>query len=531
MELLLVSALGALGWALSKPNSLSTPAQPSPTTLEAQTNPHEFDKKASKVDSHTLQKEYDRRAKVRWEAARNPADTGVISPNMPSMPYYRSMKTQNTSEELNQRRMELYTGGESVWRHKEEAGPRFEPIKQEVSSGGGAGSTVGYEPSRYTVTDIQNNTLPFQQTRVGPGVNVGANVAASDGFHSMYRPALPDLGYKRNTLEGRTNPGASGVAAREVDPRFYSKGVPRIWTMHRRPLEKGMAAVTSQAIRPLTSIKGQAQCHVDGEEYFGGAGMIGQNASASAWDRYKSDDNRGLPLTNTTGARAGTGAYTQSTFDRSRMENQQRETPQIYSGPLAGDQFRHASSKTYDMAHTNRGIHVTGYGSAQPQTDLGIVAGHYVSSGTNHYLDVLQPTLREQIHDDTNGFAPASAVAGYGHTVQCTHKQLLKEAKRGGAQVLNTYIAHPSRTEAFRRAHALGDQLLERCHGSVSVRQDSNPNRVTSHGAAGAMYMNQAHPGVSTTNSMNKLQELNPNQDFSIAKTVLQSNPLHVSVS
>lgn len=519
MELVLATTIGVLGWVLSKPGATPVPLN----SVQSAAGVQPANTKNKQKTSKELLKAHDTVAEKRWEAAQDPASNIVGR----QVPFFSSFRKQHTNDDVKQRRMEIYSGtlgydtsASGTWKHKVETVPMFKPVAQPLTSSGSSGNGVTYDPSRYlaSTTGIQNNALPFQQQRVGPGVGVGVNVVATDGFHSKYRVLPPDLGYKRNILEGRVVPGGSGVAAREVDPKFSSKGVPRVYSMERRPLERGRAAATAQASRPHTLVKGQGQCHVDTQEYFGPANTLGHVVGAGQWARYKGDDRPGLPMTNVTGATSGVGAFVGTHYDTTRFDSQQREKSLDVIAPK-GDQMRHTSERTFLDTPTFRTL----------QNNLGYngVAGHYVASNTIHPLDTPQPTLREQLHDQDNGMSGAAPIVK-GPTVHCTNRQLLKEAKRG-SQVVNNYIPHAERTDAFRRAHVGDDRLVDRCQPRVAVKIDANVGRVTSHAAAGAMYMNQAAPGHNTSGNRNKLAEVNKFQDFNIAKVVLQGNDLHVS--
>jgi hypothetical protein len=291
--------------------------------------------------------------------------------------------------------------------------------------------------------------------------------------------------YKKNSVESRPNHGAAMNSARQVDPKYFSKGVPRFYTMDRRPMEKGRAAMTAQTQRPLTTAPG---CHVDTEEYFGIAGAVGHNVAAGDPSRNKTDANPALALTNVTGERHGLGGYVVADFDNTRVISQQRE---------------HGS--------TTGGVK------------------HFVSAGTTQPSDAPQTTVREQLHHRTNGFAAAAPVIR-GARVQCTNKQLLKESKRG-SQVVNTYVTAPQRTAEYKRAK-LGDDLLveQRCV-PMAVRADTAVGRQMSHPQASVMYMNQALPGASSTANRNRLPEQNQFQDFTLARDSVKDNDLHIRIN
>lgn len=517
MELLIGAGIAGLGWALSK-------KRPPQGRRRAESTAGAAAVPSGPEGTDILMQRQTQLAQDRWTASRDPRISGVVDRNVP---YFRSFASQTTNADLSQRRMEMYTGATSLdasrtgtWRPKVEAGPLFDPTKQAVTSGGSQGNPANYETQRLaaSVSNTQQGALPFQQVRVGPGVGVDANTPAADGFHSMFRVMPTDAwGFKRNELEGRINPGSNPIGAREVDPTHYSKSVPRVWDMERRPLERGRAAATGQTIRPETTVKG---CHYDTpDEYFGIAGRTGPNVQEGASARFKSDARPGLPLTNVTGARSGIGAFTSENYDRTRFDSQQRETTSVpgAGGGIRGDQYRHQAPSSFVMQNTNREMQTHAYVGG---------ARHYVNTGTTHYVDAPQPTLREQLHDQCVGMSGSVSGTVRGPTVQCTDRQLLKESKRG-SQVVNGYVAAAERSDAFRRANGGDDEIVDRCMGRVGLRSDVSMARAPAQGETTRMYHNQAGPGVSSGPS-NKLETINRFQDFGLAKRVLATNDLHV---
>lgn len=558
MELLIAAALGGIGYTLSRNTPSTTPF----STNGQQSRSIAVDRPASYPfesvpNSIAALREHERLSQERWEQARKAAVTGVVSGSMyrteqaagwrnvikprendtptPSAaaaaatnsasatPYFSSFAAQHTNDVLKQRLMEAASGTDSsAWKPKTESASLFAPVPQQITSSGSAGNTPNYETTdrrANAVSGLQNNALPFSQVMVGPGVGLkDINTPASDGFHSRFRVLPPDAySYKKNNLEGRVIPGAALNQAPAVNPKVVSKGVPRYYDMRRRPLEKGRAAVTGQALRP--EIVRTGGCAAASSEYYGIAGAnSGAHVALGSSARYKSDRNEGVHLTNATGARAGVGAYHQQSYDDARMVSQQRETSfEPGQGVVTGDHKRYSATSNFLVPSTQRALNEQGY--------LG-GAKHYVPTAETRPQDSLQPTLREQLHPLTNGPGGAAPVTT-GPTVQCTNKQLLREAKRG-SQVVNTYVAAPERTSEFRKAN-LGDDLLSErwgCGINISVKSDDTKGRVTSHASSQALYMNQASAGTSTTDNRNKLATENRFQDYSIAKTVLKDNDL-----
>jgi len=557
MELAIAGAVAILGWQFSQrgrqdPTPYNAPISPEVIGVQDKIGsggrdielprPGNYPIGPPPVTSTELLKRHDQLAEKRWLAAHDPRSSGIVGPH--SIPYFASYRKQHTNDAIKQQRMEIYTGnltaGASVsgtWKHKTEIPVLFKPVAQPVTSSGSSGNAANYGNQRQAaaVSGIQSNTLPFKQQRVGPGIGVGSKVAAVDGFHSQYRSLPPDAyGYKRNELEGRSLTGAA-ISARAVDPVSYVKGVPRIYDMDRRPLEKGRATVTALAqrpafskLRPMPSTKTTTPkttgCRVEGDDYYGIAGTGGQNVQSGASARSKYDTRPGLPLTNVTGARVAVGGYTDSQYDTARFTSQQREHAQgPDAGMVTGDQLRHSSIGTYDVASTNRDI--------ATRRDHTGGAGHFVSTGTTRFNDAPLTTLRDLSQSTTPGPGAVAPLIP-GQTVQCTNRQLLKEAKRG-SYVVSTYTNAPERVNEYRRAN-IGDELLAQdrnCQGQLAARSDANANQIAAHAASSSMYMNNAGPGTSTTDGRNKLPAVNPYQDFGIAKAVLEGNEYNLNIN
>ena len=482
MEALIIGLIAGLGYAVSRQGTAPRKTVPSDVTVQRPES-YPFQDATNSTD---LLKQHEKVSDERWLASQDPRGSGIVDPR--TAPFFTSARTQNTNDNLKQRRMESHTGGAPSWQHKKESAPFFEPASQNVLSSGSSGNGPTYETMRKVsaVSGVQNNVLPFTQVQVGRGIGLDPNAPAGDGFHSTYRVMPVDsASYKKNSVEARTNHGVALNSARQVDPKYFSKGVPRFYTMERRPLEKGRAAMTAQAQRPTVLTPG---CQVDTEEYFGIPGAKGHHVNAGDSSRNRLDNRPGLPLTNVTGERNGIGGYTHADFDNSRVISQQRE-----------------------------------------QSAGSGVAKYFVPAGTTQPSDVPQPTIREQLHDQSNGFAPAAPVIR-GASVQCTNKQLLKESKRG-SHVVNTYVAAPQRSAEFKRAN-LGDDLLkERRLAAAKFKEDNTRNRHMSHPQASVMYMNQAAAGESSTANRQRLPEQNQFQDYTIARDNVKGNDLHIRIN
>lgn len=174
-------------------------------------------------------RKYRKKAEKRWKKAQVPKESGIITPNQrPSevMPYFTSGKSMNTNTDYKQRKMELFTGGvldgfstSGTYKHKTEADNFFGMTPQgRVSSGGTVGNMPGdteLQKARSVNSHQYNNVLPAEQLRVGPGLGVGPEVAATGGFQQFYRQLPLNVNeYKLTQLPGRLVPGGSTIGGK-----------------------------------------------------------------------------------------------------------------------------------------------------------------------------------------------------------------------------------------------------------------------------------------------------------------------------
>ena len=513
MELAILGAIGLLGYNMAPDKQSRTEVREQPLVKNAQAYPF--------GPGTTVQKamDEDRRAtQARWQQAQGPFKTGVITPNTKPgdmMPFFRSACKQNTNDAVKQRRMELATGAldmscsqTGTYRKKKEVPAMFKPewTATAVTSGGSGGSVpFGMDQStRYVPSQKQNNVLPTQQQRVGPGLGVGMDVAASDGFHPMLRVMPKNVGeYKKNNLEGRVVPGGAPVATRPMDVDMPQFKPPTFWDMARYPLGPGKAAVNARSERPAIP---QVGCggRVVGDDYFGGAGRKGTYAGHTTASRDRYDNNLATHETNVTGSRHGVGGFVNATHDIAKIQAQQREQIGQYDGVLTGDTAPKAP-EMYIMPNTARDVH---------KADATGNPASAVEGGRARPMDPLDRTLREHLH--TEGQPGIAAPYIKGHTVTGTDKWLDREAKRYGQHLVNwmpsPHMATDARVPGI--VQITPKQQVERAHVMPTVPTPSA----------------RAPPGATTT-TYNKLPTQNGRLDLSIARTQLAANPLHVSVS
>lgn len=519
MELAILGAVGLLGYTFSSDKQARTEVQEKPSVKNAHAYPF-----GPGTEVQKLMDEDRRTTQARWQQSQRPFMTGVITPNTKPdtlLPYFSSVRKQHTCDTGKQRRMEVLTGSldmatsqTGTYCKKKEVPAMFKPewtATAVTSSGSGASVPFGMDQAtRYIPSQKQNNVLPTQQMRVGPGLGVDTNVAASDGFHPMLRILPKNVGdYKKNNLEGRVVPGGAAVASRPMDVDLPQFKPPTFWDMHRYPLAPGKAAVNAASERPAIP---QIGCggRIVGDDYFGGAGG-GQVRSGTYSGhalthatRDRDDNNQVTHETNVTGAQHGVGGFVNATHDTSRIAAQQREQVGSYDGVLTGSKGPSAS-EMYLMPDTRRDIH---------KVDMAGNPSSVVEGGRARPMDPIDRTLREHLHTDGQPGIAAPYIKG--HSVQGTHKWLDRESKRYGQHLWNWMPAGHMPTDVRMPAIMQIKPRIDTTQAHVLPTIQTPSAR--------------AVPGASTS-TYNKLPTQNPRLDLSIAKSQLGDNPLHVSIS
>ena len=101
-------------------------------------------------------------------------------------PFYKGNKTHPINLNDNSK-LERMTGTSSILRKKktEVLNENFQDIKNNMSFVNGAPNTLSTQKQRYEASNsmLKTNQLPFNQVRVGPGLNQGYTTKGSGGFH------------------------------------------------------------------------------------------------------------------------------------------------------------------------------------------------------------------------------------------------------------------------------------------------------------------------------------------------------------
>jgi hypothetical protein len=203
MELAIIAGLGALGWAFS--------AKGTPPRNENQNTP-------SIIPDDSKQTDFPFDADVEGTVALDEDTARIRRHTSQFEPFVTSDKTAHVN---NQRRMELFSGADTTsWSRKSERPQLFQPFEKKVAVGSGGTAKSAdplYDPQDLVDRNVfgtkMNNILPFEQTRVGPGLGVGMDVPSTDGLHSQFRVLPTDAldAHRVNQLPGRAASGAAIV--------------------------------------------------------------------------------------------------------------------------------------------------------------------------------------------------------------------------------------------------------------------------------------------------------------------------------
>lgn len=139
----------------------------------------------------------------------NPVSQDFIHQNME--PFFKKGPdpiNEDKRNMVNEMKLNSYTGSDKDprWKPKIERAPLFSPLVNAKDIYGDPVRTDEYE-SRVFPGREKRNELPFQQTKITPGLNIGYNTIGKQGFQEMYR-AVPKAAYT-DQLRTVNNPKVS----------------------------------------------------------------------------------------------------------------------------------------------------------------------------------------------------------------------------------------------------------------------------------------------------------------------------------
>jgi hypothetical protein len=528
MELLIAGGIALVGYNLS---SEAKPARRPKRDAAPQLGPANQYPSPPQRSTRDDDRDHAAKAAQRWDQARDPQVTGIVSPHTKlakeMLPFFTSAKSQHTNDQVKQTRMEMFTGATAmdssltgVYRAKREVESLFPAATSAgpVTSGGSQGNKA-YDPDmeRYKPSVLQNNVRPAEQITVGRGVGAGPDVAATDGFHPMYRSLPKNVGeYKKNNLPGVLNHGAPLNAAAPTQAPLPEQTVSQttgalVYDQERRPMMPSMASVLAPVER--ADIGGPRAPRLYDVDYFGGP-AAGVGPEARGWMENRigyeggdnGDRNHAPPLLNLTGAGAGVGAFTDVSYDSARLASQQREAAGSV-GFVTGPTARQLPAGQL-LPPTQRDMHTQEY--------FGPSGGGAAAAGQAlRPRDDPRVTLRDTQGANPALFGTSAAVKGGALDNVWRYKRLARDGSKRPA--VDGRSPQPSRVNAVVDPARAAAGLAVRSDNAQQVAapfMPSLPNKAYNEDL-----------GARATPS-NKLPSANPRlQDLDLAARQLRTNP------
>ena len=180
------------------------------------------------------------------------------------VPFFGSKVTQNTRmEEFAQDRLDRYTGENRFYRKKKEV-EHFGDIKNNFNVVGGQQNSLEFQRTRYVDPKYISNNLPFEQVKVGPGLNQGFTATPSGGLQQENKREFelpktvdelrvktnPKNTYAGRIIEGQKEllPGEVGEVRKNKVDKFFEQ-TPDMY------LQNGNSQNSKETQRPCIDIK------------------------------------------------------------------------------------------------------------------------------------------------------------------------------------------------------------------------------------------------------------------------------------
>lgn len=197
MELFTAGALGTIGYLFSQ-NEKYTSKDTNENLINKNEKPV-VDHVYSGKQFNKTQEDIIRKANKKYNESLKPYENKVIPNNMKHVkidkhihsrladidmapddfkhnnmvPFFGSKMTQvNVDNNRMQSKLDTFTGTGNFYKKKKEV-ENFADIKQNVNNIAGQENTLEFQKTRYVGSTYVTNYLPFQQEKVGPGLNQG----------------------------------------------------------------------------------------------------------------------------------------------------------------------------------------------------------------------------------------------------------------------------------------------------------------------------------------------------------------------
>lgn len=507
MEFVVLSGLALLGYEISKNG------------------------KTPRIEKHSTENKnlLKRSNKYPIESPEYIHNPGHIGKPLSQVPYFSSVRSQNTNENFKQGRMEAFTGSSDVmFQHKKECENTFKPQK-DISYINGTPSVMEesnrQDRYKFTITQKMHNVAPIPKEYVGPGLNQGTDVSATGGFHDSFR-ILPENigGYKKNSFGGTIIPGKGVTPNRNSLPTIQDNDKPeRYYSIsEREPIpsfKKQNGAITARSKYELP-VRNREQCSDNS--------ITSQitpyvKAHTQNQDATRSNDST---LCNISGNPSAQN-YGNNTIPTHILKGQEREQcVSVTNANQAG--YGQTSYYTDGINPTQR-----------EQIDMYIGGSHMQGKGNTTTNYNVKTTLREGMKSFNEGAAvgQTTGASSYKYNVNPTNRnnQQSEYVAPGGHYNggLRNQTAERESCPYYKRettqvAHTTNGgrmQILQNPNevvGMTKYNNDCNSTEV-SHPKGPNGVLSSKHQGQ--YEHAEKISVLNPRTDFSYASSQLQSNP------
>jgi hypothetical protein len=274
----------------SLPN-MNTPPQNFPIngTSELKENVQYYPSENTATDRYFQQSVYENEANQDSNTYTSLTGNQVKGKDMKHLnmqPFFGSKVKQNVNIS-NESRMDNMVGSGSQQFSKKEVGRLFKP-EENVQWGHGMPSTTTFVQSRMNPSMSMNNVKPFQELRVGPGLNQKEGVLGSGGFNSGMEARERWISKTVDELRVKTNPkvtygGQFLGGRREVQNRGvmgkmekYQPDTYYINTPERYFTTTGIEKAQTARSKQMMKAENRDETTV---EYFGGADQAGVEAT------------------------------------------------------------------------------------------------------------------------------------------------------------------------------------------------------------------------------------------------------------
>jgi len=288
MELFTAGALGTIGYLFSQ-NEKYTSKDTNENLINKNEKPV-VDHVYSGKQFNKTQEDIIRKANKKYNESLKPYENKVIPNNMKHVktdkhihsrladvdmapndfkhnnmvPFFGSKMTQvNVDNNRMQSKLDTFTGTGNFYKKKKEV-ENFADIKQNVNNIAGQENTLEFQKTRYVGSTYVTNYVPFQQEKVGPGLNQGYGTDPTGGFQQIDTrkfelpknvDELRQGSNPKSTYEGRVVDGQKELLPGDIGEVCKNRVETTYEQTEDMYLKSGNSANSKETQRPCVNLK------------------------------------------------------------------------------------------------------------------------------------------------------------------------------------------------------------------------------------------------------------------------------------